>query len=203
MTENTQTPPTEALEPIRLLAYTPTKQRAPINWDIVRQANLGSDKTHAEIAEVFKIHIQSIKNKSASENWPEQRRQLTIEHENRALNRGRFSNARIDAIKSFCESDLKVAKAIRGKVARALSKDEDLDPKDLRALASAHESAQRVGRIALGLPSTIGQNSTTIEGGDPSKPITVDINTFADLEITELLVLKNTLQKIGVGLDDS
>ena len=190
-------------EPLKLLTYNPSNPKESTDWESIKQAYIGSKQTAPEIAKIFGLSASAVEKKCAKEGWTEERKKLALEHEHRALNRHHINYSRLSAIKNFCEADLKVAKEIRDKISKALSKDEDLDPKDLRALASAHESAQRVGRIALGLPSTIGQNSTTIEGGDSSKPITVDVNTFADLEITELLVLKNTLQKIGVGLDDS
>jgi hypothetical protein len=63
----------------------------------------------------------------------------------------------------YNEQDLVAAKAMRALVAKQMMKaqDQELEPKDLRALSGALESAQRVARLALGASTQNTDSRTT------------------------------------------
>lgn len=96
--------------------------------------------------------------RAAKEGWEAERKQKSAEVSRVAGDS--LTVTRIDELAQFNAADLEMARAIRSKAQTML--DEAASPADLRALASAVDTAQKVGRLALGA-STENSTVTTRE----------------------------------------
>ena len=103
--------------------------------------------------------------RAAKEKWEDERKQKQAAISSAAQEK--LTEERTDQLAKFNEDDLKVARAIRGKAAQMMGGVGS--PQDLRALASAMEIAQKIGRTALGLTDKLKLL------GDPDAPLVVQI----------------------------
>lgn len=109
-----------------------------------------------ELAEKHGIKAAGVMTRAANEGWEAERKQ---EQAKTSLESASIiSKYRIDELVKFNEDDIKVARAIRSKAAQMLSEADT--PAALRSLASAFDTAQKIGRLALGA-STENSNVST------------------------------------------
>lgn len=117
------------------------------DWPKVKLAYVNGNKTLREIAEEFGIKAAGVMTRAAKERWEDERKRQQAETSKSAQELLTINRA--EALAKFNEDDLKVAQVLRAKAARVLSA-EGISPADLRVLAGVFESAQRIGRLALG-----------------------------------------------------
>jgi hypothetical protein len=127
------------------------------DWAAARQAYVVSDKTLGEVAAEYGVSEQAIKRRSSIDKWGDARAAFRFEVNRKAD--ALQVESRASKLKEWNDSDFKIAKAIRSRIAAKLNKlvqqpdaDERID--ELRSLASIIESTQRIGRLALGATTT-------------------------------------------------
>jgi hypothetical protein len=94
--------------------------------------------------------------RSAKEEWDTERKRRQAELSRASQEALTFDRAA--ELAKFNEDDLKVAKGIRAKAAMMM-KDAD-SPADLRSLSASFETAQRIGRLALGAETEVATVKT-------------------------------------------
>ena len=116
------------------------------DWNAIRIEYVNSAKQYKEIADKHGLKEATVRQRANREGWPAERHALSRAVTSDAAQR--LSTSRADELARFNEDDLKVARAIRGKAANMLANAST--PADIRALASAFDTAQKIGRLALG-----------------------------------------------------
>jgi hypothetical protein len=117
------------------------------DWPALRVEYVHSSITMRELAEKHGIKAAGVMRRAANEGWEAERKQESAKVI--TASGAIAADNRIDELVKFNLDDIKVARAIRSKAAQMLSAIDK--PTDLRSLASAFESAQKIGRIALGV----------------------------------------------------
>jgi hypothetical protein len=140
------------------------------DWAAVRLAYINSSKSIRQLAEEFKVGASAAMKRCASEGWEAKRKQQT---QKVSIEAEKVSTvARAQELAKFNEADLKVACAIREKAALMLQETEN--PMHLRALAAAMDSAQKIGRLALGATTENAGHSGPNGGPIPVTAVPVD-----------------------------
>ena len=139
------------------------KKRA--NWPALRVEYINGTMSQRELAAAHDINASGLMARAAKEKWEDERKQKQAAISSAAQEK--LTEDRTDQLAKFNEDDLKVARAIRGKAAQMMGGVGS--PQDLRALASAMEIAQKIGRTALGLTDKIKLL------GDPDAPLVMQI----------------------------
>lgn len=120
--------------------------RPKTDWLAVKLEYINSSKSIRQVAEEFKVGASAAMKRCAAEGWEAERKQQA-EKVSAAAQKVSTIN-RAQELAKFNEDDLRVARAIRAKAASMLAGVKS--PTDLRALASAMDAAQKIGRLALG-----------------------------------------------------
>ena len=116
------------------------------DWASIRVQYVGSALTFKAIGDRHGLKEGTVRQRANREGWVEQRNAASraVTQKAEAL----LTESRVDELARFNRDDLEMAQAIRVK-AQSLMRLTNR-PADLRALAGAVESAQKVGRLALG-----------------------------------------------------
>jgi hypothetical protein len=128
------------------------------DWAAVKTAYIHGTDTMRELAEKHGIKAAGLMKRAAAEGWDAERKQKSAEVSKAAG--ALLTGSRVDELAKFSADDLKMARAIRAKAAQMLGGANT--PADLRAIAGAVDTAQKVGRLALGA-STENSTVTTKE----------------------------------------
>lgn len=144
------------------------------DWTAVRLAYVTGTKTLREVADEFGIKSAGVMRRAAKEGWEAERKQQSATVSKAAQDR--IADQRTDELARLNEDDLRLSRALRAQIAKSITAataaGAPLSPPELRALAGAHESAQRVARLALGA-STESSELTGKDGGPISHSIEV------------------------------
>lgn len=139
--------------------------RKRANYDALRVEYVNGTMSLRELAASHEINSAGLMKRAAKEKWEDERQQRSAAVSSAAQEK--LTGERTDQLAKFNEDDLKVARAIRGKAAQMMGGVGS--PQDLRALASAMEIAQKIGRTALGLTDKLKLL------GDPDAPLVMQI----------------------------
>lgn len=146
------------------------------DWVAIRAEYVAGTDTLAVIAERHGVTPSAIQKRSSREKWGVDRHKKS-EEVRRAAEQAAVEKRR-DALAEFNEADLSIARALRSMVARKLTEaraaNKEIPAKDLRALASTAEAAQKMGRLALGVSTgNVGHGGPNGEGpiGVASVPV--------------------------------
>lgn len=128
------------------------------DWAAIRVEYVSGVETYRAIAKRHAIKEATVRQRASREGWSDQRHtasQTVTEEAEAAIGAGRVAE-----LVKFNDEDLRMARLIRARAAQMMEaasgrekggKQVDLlKPADLRALASAVEAAQKIGRLALG-----------------------------------------------------
>jgi hypothetical protein len=116
------------------------------DWKALKNEYVNTSIQYAEMALKYGIKAGTIRQHAKREGWPAARNaasQLVT-----AAATQRMTLTRAEELSNFNNDDVRVAKAIRANAAAMLKTARQ--PHELRSLAGAFESAQRIGRLALG-----------------------------------------------------
>lgn len=151
-------------------------ENGEIDWEEARFAYVNCSLTPKEFADAYGFPPQYVREKASRGGWNAEREAIAIEVEKAA--QAALNAERAKELVDFNKADLTMAKAIRGMVAERIKQIKDqkaANPKmeisamELRMLSSTVESAQRVGRLALGI-STANHEVTGKDGKDLTAP---------------------------------
>lgn len=143
------------------------------DWTKIRTEYVHGTETMRELAARHGIKSAGLMRRAAAEGWDAARKQHSAEVSKRAA--ASIVETKVDELVAFNADDLKVARALRASVAAHIRASQQegsrrIAPADLRALASAAEASQRIGRLALGA-ATENKTLTGPDGG-PVQAIT-------------------------------
>ncbi len=142
------------------------------NWPALRTEYVHGSLTFKELAEKHGLKDGTVRQRAHREGW-EAERNATSRAVTQAAQE-RLTESRSAQLAKFNEDDLRVARAIRARAAAMLGNVQQ--PADLRALASAMDTAQKIGRLALG--ATTGNTGHSDPDGGPIPITTVPVNDY-------------------------
>jgi hypothetical protein len=116
------------------------------DWTTIRTEYIHGSLTMRELADKHGIKAAGLMRRAANEGWEAQRKQESAKVSKAAGDV--LAVTRTDELSKFNADDLRMARAIRAKAAQMLPGAGS--PADLAALARAVDTAQKVGRLALG-----------------------------------------------------
>ena len=116
------------------------------DWIKLRIEYVNGALQYKELAKKHGIKEGTVRQRANREGWTEERNAVSRDVTRKAA--ATISENRVDVLARFNEDDLKMARAIRAKAASMMAG--TTTPQDLRALAGAVDTAQKVGRLALG-----------------------------------------------------
>lgn len=116
------------------------------DWPKLKLEYVHGVMTMRQLADTHGIKAAGLMKRAASEKWDASRKQLSAQVSKVANTV--LTESRATILSKFNEDDLKVARAIRAKAANMLSNASS--PQDISALARAFDTAQKIGRLALG-----------------------------------------------------
>lgn len=139
------------------------KRKTP-DWQRIRTEYVNGHASLGELAHKHGVTKAAIDKRASREKWSADRQRKSAEVSARVSDQ--LTEQRTSDLAKFNEDDLTVARAIRATVATKIAelRSNGGSPSDLRALASAAESAQRIGRLALGA-TTGNQGHSAPDGG--------------------------------------
>jgi hypothetical protein len=136
------------------------------DWDAIRAEYVAGSDSIKKLSLKYGVSENGLEKRAGRERWAEARRRMS--EKVIASAETQTIAKKVTQITRFNDDDLKVAKGLRQAAAQMMSKVRG--PNDLRALAGVFESAQRLGRIAL------GADSGDPDGGEEAElPVVVTI----------------------------
>jgi hypothetical protein len=127
-------------------------KRKRIDWLAARASYVNTAAlTYADIAKRFGINPSALRMRAGRENWTAERQAATAKLLQNVTEKTIFDTAA--ELVRYNEQDLQAAKALRALVAKKIQHTQQqghIEARDLRSLAGAVESAQRIARLALG-----------------------------------------------------
>ena len=123
------------------------------DWTAIRLAYVNGGMSMRQLAERFDVKAAGLMKRAAREGWEAERQQNSAKVSNAA--QLLINEERPSELAAFNQGDLQISKALRSMVAKQITSAQQengarLTAAELRALASAAEAAQRMGRLALG-----------------------------------------------------
>jgi hypothetical protein len=127
------------------------KSRAGIDWGATMLEYVTTDVSLRDVAAKLGCNVHAVERRSALDGWSAARDKFRAQvgHRAQALQ----VETRAHKLKAWNDSDLQIAKAIRGQTTRAFNLAAQAGTADintLRSIAAVIESTQRIGRLALG-----------------------------------------------------
>jgi hypothetical protein len=120
---------------------------APVNWQVLKaDFVIHYDLTLPVLAAKYDVDLAELEKVAKLGHWFEDRAIRSTQIAERALERAEVNQ--VEELAEFDSDCLRQAKAILGAASIVLA--EHRKPHELRSLASAVESAQRIGRLCLG-----------------------------------------------------
>ena len=116
------------------------------DWTAIKLEYVNGHMSQRELADKHGINPAGLMKRASKEQWEAERQQKSAEVSKVAQEQ--LFEDRTLQLSKFNEDDLKMARAIRAKAASMMKDIES--PSELRAIASAADVAQRIGRLALG-----------------------------------------------------
>jgi hypothetical protein len=125
-----------------------------IDWARARTLFVSSSLTLGQVAKQVGCSLQTIREHAARSEWTLHREQFVRDLEKKAA--AVSLEDRVKELREWNEFDVKLAKAMRSRVARRVNKLSEADPtcdetqEELRNLSGIHAETQRTARLALG-----------------------------------------------------
>ena len=116
------------------------------DWTAIKLEYVNGHMSQRELADKHGINPAGLMKRASKEQWEAERQQKSAEV-SKVAQEQLFEDRTLQLTK-FNEDDLKMARAIRAKAASMMKDIES--PSELRAIATAADVAQRIGRLALG-----------------------------------------------------
>lgn len=138
------------------------------DWSPIEQEFVHGSMSLADLAATHGISDSTMRSRAHRCEW--QRKRDELQQIATAKADAEMVDRRADELAKFNENDLKMAKAIRAKAAQLLNSVGS--PQDLRSLASALDTAQRVGRLALG--ATTENSGISSPSGGPVQAMIIE-----------------------------
>lgn len=119
------------------------------DWTAIKLEYVHGTETMRELAERKGIKAAGLMKRAASEGWEAERKQKSAEVSKTVSDA--LTEAKVDELSAYNAADLQAAKEIRAKA--LLMMQSASSPADIRAVAGSVETASKVARLALGVPT--------------------------------------------------
>lgn len=129
------------------------------DWAKLKLEYVNSTISLRDLAEKHGINAAGVIKRCEREGWEVERRQVSADVGKAA--QAELGDTRAAELAKFNDDDLKVARGIRAKAASMMATVES--PQELSALARAFDTAQKIGRLALGA-ATESSDHTSSDG---------------------------------------
>lgn len=116
------------------------------DWAALKIEYVNSTISLRELAEKQGINAAGVIKRCEREGWEVERRKVSADVSKAA--QAELGDIRVTELAKFNDDDLLAARGIRAKAAEMMANVET--PAELRALAGAFDTAQKIGRLALG-----------------------------------------------------
>lgn len=117
------------------------------DWPALRLEYVHGAMSLRELAAKHNVKPAGVMARAAKEGWDAERKQKSAEV-SKAANAS-LGEERATRLAKFNDDDAKIADALKGRAA-AMLKAEGLDATQLRAVSAVFDTAQKIGRLALG-----------------------------------------------------
>jgi hypothetical protein len=162
--------------------------KQPADWTVIRAEYIAGNISYRELALKHGVTYASLRKRGSVEGWAGERRRHSARVA--AELQAKTFTTRVSQLHDWNEKDLRLATVLRAKLSRRLIKinDDSDDPADglseLRAIAAAAESVQRMGRLALGA-TTDNQGVTTGQFLEPPKTLAEFYAVVEEIEVDD------------------
>lgn len=141
-------------------------EQEAVAWPEVKAAFLSSPSmTITALSRDYDIPSSTISKRSLHEGWERERDRIFSRAATREAERA--ARDRVKELSNLNHADLVLARAMRAQIGAIIKVAQDtnrpIKPQDIRSLASAHESCQRVARLALGAETMNVNHKTDAE----------------------------------------
>lgn len=139
----------------------PPKKR--IDWPSARAEYVNNASlTYANIGQKYTVLETTVRKRASDENWTAERIARATALVQKATEKSILDS--VAELTKYNEQDLIAAKSLRALAAKKMQQVQQgtLEAKDLRALAGAVESAQRIARLALGASTENTDTRSTV-----------------------------------------
>jgi hypothetical protein len=151
------------------------------DWKALRVEYVNGAMTYKELAAKHGLKDATVRQRGHREGWEAERHAVSQAVTQAAQER--LTETRSAQLTRFNEDDLRVARAIRARAASMLATAKH--PADLRALASAMDTAQKIGRLALGATTHNTGHSDPNGGPIPVASVPVEQYLQARAEVLQ------------------
>lgn len=142
------------------------------DWLAVKLEYINSSKSIRQLAQEFGVGESAAKRRSTKEGWDSERKKQNQKVTEVAQKVTTVTRAQ--ELAKFNEDDVRVAKAIRVKAAAMMQ--QATSPQEIRALALAFDTAQKIGRLALG--ATTDNTGLSDPNGGPIPLTNVPVDEY-------------------------
>lgn len=146
--------------------------RTKPDWLAIKLEYVNSSKSIRQIAEEFGVGASAAMKHCANEGWDAERKAQAQKVSEEAKKVSAVTRAQ--ELAKFNQDDLRVSKAIRAKAANLMQTASS--PSEIRSLALAFETAQKIGRLALG--ATTDNTGLSDPNGDPISVMSVPVDDY-------------------------
>jgi transposase-like protein len=153
-----------------------------IDWPAVKSAYVNGNETFAQVAVRHNLNANSLRRRAAREHWTTARAARADSLFEKVTERSVIDAAQ--ELASYNAGDLRIAKELRDLVMQRLQNGSNLSPCDIRQLAGAIESVQRVARLSL------GASTDNVVKQPPPEP-ELDLSQLSDEEFSLFTQLCN------------
>jgi hypothetical protein len=155
---------------------TKSKPSKPIDWPAVRLTFIGGNMSVPEHAATYGVTVAAMRQRVARGKWLNERRKLSKNVTTFALSS--LTKTKGTELAEFDAADARLSSALRDIAAKmladAMAPDaKKLTPSEARTIASLAETAQKIGRIALG-GTTENHGVSGVSGAPPVMVGTLD-----------------------------
>ena len=144
------------------------------DWTAIKTEYINGAEYPA-LAKRHKIKEATLRQRASRNKWSQERQKASQAVTTKAT--AVLVESRAEQLANFNADDVRVAKAIRAKAAKLLQA--ATTPHELRALAGAFDSAQKIGRLALG--ATTENNGLSSPGGGPVQSVSMSQTEFRQI----------------------
>ena len=126
------------------------------DWPALKLEFVNGSETLGEVAERHGLKSAAVRKRAEREGWQAARH--TASHVVTQAASERLLTSRADELAKFNDDDIRLAHALKARAEELMAG--NLSPNDLRALAGVMDTAQKVGRLALGASTENSSVST-------------------------------------------
>ena len=145
-----------------------------VDWAELEALYVADNTTTIQsIADKYGVTFSAVKSQHQKGKWLEKRKKKTENIVQKITEQA--EKTAIDIAVKFNADDIKIAQAIKAKIVHAL-RAEEISPQEINSLSNSLATAQKVGRLALGMTTDNTVNQLTGANGTALQPPVFNFN---------------------------